>query len=403
MNKDIKTLLIVSTSSITFLILIGTRTIDVSLGYIFAMYFFYYLGIYIHEFGHALAGSIVKIPIKRIVVGTGRELVRMRFGRAQLIITSTFFNGATYYGEISEKSLPLRFFIFGSGGILAQCFAILVCIFVFGLQANDIFSARFSSIGQAFIHINLLMIFFSILPIKYEISGINTPSDGLRLARIPFWKTPEIKEILMAGKLNEGQELIEAKRYDDAEIELRKCLKQYPAFLAPKINLALILIKQLKWEEARTMLRASLEEYRDDPLLFLAYNNLAWANFFRLDEKGLRKADIYSKKAIELNPKIQCVISTRGCVLIEGGAIDEGMNLLTSIVKPARPLDEHTNHPVSFIYLAYGCHLKGFPEDALSHLRKIEEHPAPLDPDNRFLYDHVIAETKNFNRGEGQG
>jgi tetratricopeptide (TPR) repeat protein len=365
----------------------------------FAFIGFTYLNIYIHEFGHALAGMAVKFPIKRITIGTGREVMRTQIRGTVLIITNGFNGGYTNIGSVSQQALKFRFLFFVLGGIGIQGLAIVLTILLFDIRLYNPGSIpTFSTIASMFMYSNLFLILLNLFPRKFNLGGIKIPNDGLRLVKLPFLKPHDIQEILAAGKILEAHELYETKKFHEAELGFRECIERYPAPLLPKLNLSAALIKQLKFDETITFLESLRDTYDHDPYAFFLYNNLAWAHFLQCDEDALRKADGYSYRAFELNPKHRHIIGTRGCVLIERGAVDEGIALLMKNVHLRKLLDEKTNNPVNFMYLAYGYYLKGDMKRALQYINKLETSGVSLDQDYHLLFEHIIKKTGNFTR-----
>ncbi len=365
----------------------------------FAFMIFAYVNIYIHEFGHVLAGVAVKFPIRRVTIGLGREIARKQFGETFFIITSGFGGGLTYIGHVSEQVLKLRFLIFVLGGVVAQGFAIALTMLIFNIQIHEVWPLSPPlSLAKIFIYSNLFLILLNLFPRKFTMFGIRIPSDGLRIVKLPFLKPHEIQEILSVGKIMEAYDLYEAKKYSEAEIEFRECVELYPVPLLPKVNISAVLIKQLKLDETVALLESLQDEYVHDPYVFLLYNNLAWAYLLQGNEEALQKADRYSYKAFQLNPKHPNVIGTRGCVCIETGEVEAGMRLLMSIVNLRKPLDEKTNNPVGFIYLAYAYYLKNDRERNLQYINKLKTSEITLDQDYRLLLEHIVQKTENFTK-----
>jgi tetratricopeptide (TPR) repeat protein len=364
----------------------------------FAIVGFCYLTIWIHEFGHALAGMAVGFPIKRITIGMGRELTRKQIGNTLIVVNSGFGGGMTGVGQVSERWLKPRFFIFVLGGVLAQSLAIVAIMLYFDVRLRDLWAFREVPFAHIFIYCNVILILVNLFPFRINMLGVRVPNDGLRIWKLPFMEPREVQEILSMGKIMEALELYEAKQYRETEKAFRECVHIYPATLIPKINLSAALIKQLKLDEATTLLELQKDCHEDDPYVSLLYNNLAWAYLLKKDEDSLRLADHYSARAIELSPKQPNILCTRGCVLIEHGEFKDGIKLIRKLANLRQPFDDRINSPAAFIGLAYGYYQRGNQKKALQYVNKLEASFIHLDLDYQVLFELVVEKTDNFGR-----
>jgi tetratricopeptide (TPR) repeat protein len=360
------------------------------------LFVFLYVNIYIHEIGHAIAGSLVGFEMKRMVIGTGREILRIRIGKILFILTNNISGGVTHWGRVPNKFLKPKFAFLILGGVLAQFIAVTICWNLFNVSIYNIINLDYITLPGVFIFSNIFLIVVNLIPIKTNFLGIKLPTDGLQLLKLPFWTISDIQNILSAGKIMDAYELYEAKKYPEAETLFRECVDTYPDMILPRINVAASLIKQGKVKECITFLEKSLTIAEKDPLLFFLYNNLAWAHLISYTSGGLRKADDYSGRAYLLNNKHPNVLGTRACVLIEKGAIDDGITLLKKAVKLRDPIDDKMNDPVGFIYLAYGFYLKEKYVKARYCLDKVRKYEKELDPDYLVVYERILQRTDNF-------
>ena len=245
---------------------------------ILIIFVFAYLDIYIHEFGHAIAGWSVGFPINRITIGIGRKVFKYKIKatNTDLVINSGFQGGMTQIGTISRKFLKPRFFIFVLGGVLLQSLVTAIAFLVIHYHLLG------KNIGQyqliyLFIYSNLLLIVLNIIPYNIQMMGVPMPNDGLLLCKIFWMKPSEIMEILMAGKMFEGMEKIEDKEFQQAADIFRDCIHESPQLAIAKINLSVALIKQHQFEAAIASLEAALELLVNDPRKIIVLNNLAWS------------------------------------------------------------------------------------------------------------------------------
>jgi tetratricopeptide (TPR) repeat protein len=356
-----------------------------------------YPSIIIHELGHAFFGRLVNFEIKRIVIGTGREVFRKKIGNILFILTNNFNAGLTYWGNVSDHNIKFRFGIFLLGGFMAQGVFILICLFYSGAAINEILLFRDVTLNHLFIHANLFLIVVNIIPYNINFMGLKLPNDGLQFLKLPFLNEKDIQNILSAGKIMEGYEYYEAKKYPESEIIFKECSTLFPKAILPKINLSAALIKQLKLEQAQLFLEKQTPKFDNDPFQFLIYNNLTWTLLLNYDNESLEKADLYSKKAFKLNSKNRYVQGTRGCVLIERGEVEKGIQILKKIVMLNRPIDDKLNTLVGFIYLAYGLYLNEKIDIALCYIQKIIAYQTPIDADYQKILNLVLQRTNNMN------
>jgi tetratricopeptide (TPR) repeat protein len=366
--------------------------------YLLIFMLFLYLNVYIHEFGHAMTGILLGFQIKRLLIGVGRELIRFRIGRSVIIINWSLSGGVTHWGKVPTKHLKPRFALLILGGILAQAIAVLICWFVLDVSTWELVMIENVFYPHLFIYSNLLLMGVNLFPWKYNYMGIKLPTDGLQLMKLPFWKEQDIQNILSAGKIMDGYEQYEQKNYPEAERLFRECIIAYPKTVLPRINVAAALIKQGKVRECIEVLEEAVLPNQKEPLLFFLYNNLAWAHLISYTEKDLQKADEYSSQAYLLNSKHRNVLGTRACVLIEQGAIEDGLLLLKKVVNFKAPIDNKLNDPVGFMYLAYGYYLMENHRRVRHCIEKLEKYSQTLEPDFMIAYRHIIQRTNQFAR-----
>jgi hypothetical protein len=250
--------------------------------------------------------------------------------------------------------------------------------------------------AHLFIYSNFLLIAANLLPIRFNYMGIKLPTDGMQLLKLPFWKKQDIQNVLSAGKIMEAYEQYESKNYPQAERLFGSCVNAYPEVILPRINLVATLIKQGKVQECIQILEPLVVSFQKDSLLFFLYNNLAWAYLISYSTETLNKADEYSSQAYLLNSKHRNVLGTRGCVLIEKGAVEDGIMLLKKVVNFREPIDDRLNDPVGFLYLAYGFYLLHQEKNLSQCLKKLETYHQPLDIDFEIVKEHILEKTHHF-------
>jgi tetratricopeptide (TPR) repeat protein len=389
------------------LIAIFSQVINFPLGLIFQNVFFnliliwlfIYLSVYIHEFGHAIAGWLVGFPIKKITIGLGKNIWKYEIKATStlIVINNGFQGGLTHIGDVSRDFLRLRFFVFAAGGILMQTLIVWFCMQI--TVNNLLFNPFLYSLLDLFIYANIFLIIGNLLPYNTNAFGIPRPTDGLLLLTSFFMKEEQITEILLAGKILDGLENLEAKKLEEAEQIFRECISKEPSLLLPKINLSAALIRQQKIDEAIEILtQITTEKEATGVKLALIYNNLAWCYLIKSisDPRALEQADDYSNQALSVNNKIPNLQGTRSCILIEKGELTEGIKILQPMVKINQPVNEMTNSVIGFLYVAYGYYRQEDWNKSSQYWEKIKDNPELQATEYHRLLTHILEQTNNF-------
>ncbi|BAT55499.1 hypothetical protein NOS3756_44860 [Nostoc sp. NIES-3756] len=364
---------------------------------------FLYIDIIIHEFGHAIAGWTVKIPIKKITIGFGHNIFKYKFHETTLVVNQGLQGGLTHPGTFSPNFLRLRYFFFILGGVGLQAIAMGLVMAITSVIESiypQVLSNSFllSSIVDSFLFSNFILIVINLLPFKANMMGVPMPTDGLRLLTIFFMNQQKIQEILLSGKVLEGLEYIEEKKFSQAELVFRECIASNSTYLVPKVNLSVALIRQQKLDEAIALLTSLITELEKNPLQLFIFNNLAWIYFLKGFNQSelLNLANEYSEKAIKISNQSAYVIGTRACVLIEIGEVDEGIKLLRGRINPNRAVNETTNSAIGFLYLAYAYYLKSDENQSQKYWQKIINNEDLKSSEYKLVLDHVLEKTNQF-------
>ncbi len=360
-----------------------------------AFLIFLYLNIILHELGHVIAARVARIGISKVVIGTGREIARTAILGFPWVITSNPMGGYTVPSGIEGRFLRPRLLFFVAGGILFQAFLILLCIGLLqiGLRAFVIYKSV--DLLVIFILSSLAVLYFSLLPMKAPYQETKIASDMLRIFKLLFGSNEALEPFRAIGLLDEAFRYFTKKDYEKAAGLLNQCIQKHPGQINAKINLSVALIKLMRLQDAKELLIASIEEKHDDEYDVPIYNNLAWVLLLENNAKTLVEADLYSKRAFEMNPDLPPIRGTRGCVLILQGTVDEGISLLLKNVYSRRPIDSKGNHPIWFCFIAYAYYLKGEKDKVRQYLEPIRDYQK-WDPDEKFLYEIVESKAEHF-------
>lgn len=380
---------------ITDISLSSTGAIFIDLGLIFL---FSYLIIYIHEFGHAIAGWLVGFPIKKITIGLGKNIWKYKIKATStwIVINNGFQGGLTHLGDVSRDFLRPKFFIFAGGGIAIQSLAVFFCLYINNQLS---FNPFFHSLLDLFIYTNIFIIIFNLLPYNTQAFGIPRPTDGLLMLTIFFMKEDKIREILISGKVLDGLEYLEEKKLAEAELVFRDCVEKSPLISLPKINLAVALIRQQKIDEAIKILEQLIENNQVKGIqLALVYNNIAWSYLIKStkEKEALIKADEYCQKGLKVNQQIPHLQGTRSCILIEMNQLEEGIKILKPMAKLNQPINEMTNSVIAFLYLAYGYYRQENWLQASKYWQKIKQNQDLNSTEYSLLLQYILHQTNNF-------
>ena len=350
----------------------------------------FYLGILIHELGHALAGKTAGIEIIKVQIGFGREIMKLHLLGTELVFHARLAGGLTYPGKSPGGRFRPRLFAMIAGGMMANALAVGAGIWAM----NSAWSETLEGIGiylpHVFTGVNLFMIGVSLFPFTSLALGTPYPSDGRQLLRIPFMDDVDLEDFMAAAYLNRGVDLLWKDDYAGAESAFREGLVPFPRSRMLMNNLASALISQGKCAEAREILEAALGNGPPPALTGAMLRlNLAAVWLFDGSAEGIEKALEYSEAASKSLVGMHEAMVMRGAALMESGKTDEAMAILEKQVHSDKPLDKLRNSATGFIYLAYGRHLGGETEKAAELMEKLKTSPEPLSPYDQTLLERV--------------
>lgn len=361
---------------------------------------FCYFNIYIHELGHVMAGRLVNIETSRVIIGIGKEIMRVRIFSVPLIITNDYRIGLTIPGNIAGGHINLRYCFFMSGGFLLQGVLTTISIAMIGYNGWDYLCTDGVYILHVFVISNIFMIFVNLIPVYHTLEGNRFASDGIGLFKALFLKEKDVDRLQFLGCLFNAQDLFANKEYALAVEAYDHCLKGYPSHVPVRINLSIALLKLKRLDKAKNILLELLGEDVDKNLKGLIYNNMGWIKLLHNTEESLREASNFSKIAFDLNPHLPAIRSTRGSVLVVLGEYSEGISLLLRNVDLNKLIDSETNNPCDLICLAYGYFMTGDNERGRKYFKVVENYHGKIDEDERCLYEIVRNKISNSSSPE---
>lgn len=361
---------------------------------------FIYLDIYIHEFGHVIAAKLAGIGVNRVIIGNGKELLRKSIFDIPVVITNNLGGAVTLMGSIDRNHLKLRLALFVAGGVFFQSLLVIACFVLFGTKDWSLLFTREIGFSNMFIFSNILLIVTNLIPRHFNICGLRTPNDGLRLLTVPFLKEKDINGLLLADRIFKAHEIFERKEYLAAAAAYEKCIEECPDLHISRLNLSVALLKLLKFHKAENILMQLIQEDGIDNYSCIIYNNLAWVNILYFTDESLKKAADFSKMAFDLNSSSNSIIGTRGAVLIALGSINEGIELLSQITKINKEIDPNTNNATDFLFLAYGYISANTSDEGYKYLNRAESYYAQMEPDEKYLFELIKNRITSMNLTE---
>jgi hypothetical protein len=278
------------------------------------------VGIIFHEAGHAACCLIARIPIRRVVIGSGPVVLGGRIGGAQLELRLVPLNGAVHF----DSPFPCRkpaIALVTIGGVLGNV-AFLAA--VAALAAIDAVPHQARTPIAAMVAAQFLLAAMSLLPFRARIGEARMATDGLALLSLMLWPLIGKRQMLRShaehvaryrGQLSEQWHPSEASQriafqlcrdgwfHDDIRREIQRAL------------IAELEARQLPREEEMLVL---------DQLLTYA---------LVCDDIELRaKLDVWSRRVLELGPEVKTLVATRGGVMIELGHYEAGKSLLLPLL-----------------------------------------------------------------------
>jgi len=352
-----------------------------------ALLFFIRLGVVLHEAGHLFFAKIVGGTPKRMILGSGHEVVRFEVYNIKFILNSSLKGGFATSNFSNLKYLKWKKAVNILGGPFANLFVATLCYYWFGFN-RFAFSGEFGlELSSSFIVANTLIGLFSLLPYKVNYYGIKVPTDGLNLLQMPFKKDENLEQYINEDDFFQGYEYFESKEYDKAIVVFNKYKELENTRLVSKINLSTMFLKKGEIEKSFDLLQDCLkllEEDKKNSYKAFVNNNIAWVCLIRKDYKNAVK---HSKIAITINNKEPNFIGTRGSTLIEIGSLNLGINLLRPIVNMDYPDSQSL---CASMYLSYGYFLDNNIKKHRKYLKFVMDNKSKLDLDEAQILKNIL-------------
>lgn len=278
------------------------------------------VGIIVHEAGHAVCCLLVRIPIHRVVVGTGPVILGRHVGGTQLELRLLPLSGVVHFDSpFPRRKLATAFVT--AGGVLGN---IALIGGVTALATTGAVPNRAPTSLAAMAAAQFLLVALSLVPFRARIGQVRIATDGLKLLSLMLWPLTGERQLLRSYAAQiaryRGQP---SERWRPSQASLR---------------IAVQMSRAGWWNEARRrdIQHALMAELEGGGLApeeeMLVLDKMLTYALVPGDVEFRCKLDAWSRRALELGPGLQTLLATRGAVLVELGEYEAGKALLLPVL-----------------------------------------------------------------------
>ena len=302
-----------------------------------------YVVIVLHELGHGVGALLCRFDLVLMSFGSGRTVAQRRIGNTYLTFGLVPMEGLTLFIPRSVRLLKTRrMFCIAMGpvvnlGIAWFLWHINVEASISDLMADSVFTiAVFERIVASpvslFMFFNLVQGAANLIPFKTQTSFGRFWSDGGQLVTEPFAKREELDSYTELYYQVTFMLALAESDHERCHGYAQEGLKTYPDNTFFQNCFALSLIGMRRYHDAIDSFRklATVDSLPDFERAVVE-NNVAFAQYMLDDASLLGEADDLSQRAFTALPWNLGVRSTRSQVLIELGAVCEGIALLDDV------------------------------------------------------------------------
>lgn len=343
--------------------------------------------VFIHEIGHLVFAQLFGGIPKRLVLGNGHKVFESKYKGVKIILNSRLNSGLAYTGFKNLKFIRLKLLIFTSGGFITNFITAGILFLFFGFSTG--FYSGIQLISTLIIA-NILIGCFALVPYYSMYNGVSLYSDGLSILRIPFIKKEELLELNHVNELLDAYELVESKQYKQALSVYEAYIEKTNNSKSIQINLSIIYQKLSEYDKAIRLLEELVPLVDQKPykrFKHYIFNNLAWAYLLT---NRIEEADKYSEMAYAIDSNTVYIRGTRGCVLIESGQLQKGMDILKSEVNTQY---RNSQTLTTALYMGYALIQVQKTEEAKFYMEFVKHNIDVLDTDDLLLYNRILNRT----------
>lgn len=329
-----------------------------------------------HELGHALTARAFGMHVFQVVVGMGKKLFECKLFGVLVEFRTIPYGGFTLALSEKRKRVRVRQFVYALAGPVANLLVALAALAVAGWdQIADFKPHQKVSPWTLLFASNMLVFLTNLIPrVTPSVHGALL-SDGVHLINAVRLNNEQLDSL--RSSYFSAQASTARQRCDmaNAAIWVERGLKEYPSDRALLLHHGTNLIELGKFAEARAVFERLLHECDADDVGFraLLMNDIACANTLIGGKDALEQADEFSDWALKVLPWMAGVKGTRGMVLVEQGALPDGIKLLEASLREA---EEPWGRAQSACFLAIAEARRGNPQAAAAHLHRARQnHP----------------------------
>ncbi len=318
-----------------------------------------------HELAHALGALLVGMRLFCVVIGSIGPIWRMsRLFGYDICIHRVPHGGCVLTTIKSTRWARCRNFVMILCGPLSHCVNIAIALAIARRWPNNellYHGTRLAILADS------MCLMASFYPSKIWTGSIWTIADGWQLLKIPRLSDAQIVGGHASWFYLEGLESRERGRLDEAIDWFQRGIDQYPQEFCNHSGLGLALIDRQQYDAAKECFAAA----QQCPALAadveaVLWNNIAWADLLIGNSESIAEADRLSQQAVERIPGMAEARSTRGCVLVELGQLDEGI----ALIGPVQVFGDAATRALKCGYIALAHARGGRPEQADDYLRR---------------------------------
>lgn len=277
----------------------------------------------VHELGHYLAARCFGIPVRKLVLGSGRKLLRIRAGETELELRVLPVSGFILpYPYLRAERGPMLAML--AGGCLAN---LTVAALIVGAKRAGIVPDGWSAALHAVLAFQLIDGVANLIPFRSGTGGMD--SDGLHI-----WRWMQ-KDALAAP--------------NQATESYRRALHHYAVDAGDRPFVPTAASARV-YNHLATRLpdgqdgSAELQLELDGGQLstaetLLVLDTLITRALMTREPNLVRHLDAWSARALALAPDLRTIQGSRGAALVELGRIEEGRAMLAAIAAASTGFD----------------------------------------------------------------
>lgn len=363
------------------------KTLILALG----LFLYLYINIFLHELGHFAAAKLVGFKVTALSIGDGKEFYRKKW-KDVLVTASLGACGYTTVQITDRKHLRLRLIVTYLGGMFVNGLILLLLCYI---TEFNIKSGKDGVTGMLVI-VSSSILLMCMIPFSTKSRGVKRPNDGRAILNLLFIKADKLEEFLGNQESIEAYQLCQNKEFSLAIKIYEELIHKGTASDSDIINYSFCLASCNSYDKARNALLQLLDGEHNKEKDVLIMNNLAWYYLLDFSDDSIVKADKFSLEAFKLDSKQESILSTRGCVLIELGEVDLGIEMVKRSISMNKSRGKEGQFFLVYAFLAYGYCKLGNKAEMDKCLQYLDNHRNNGDSERAFLYERLSEKTNGF-------